>query len=168
MNAPKLIAILASILVLEACDKGKGEAEKILKLETEVSSLSGRIQQVESDVFGLQIRTDLYEWAEFDPAASRGYGRVDSVGGLFLVSLENVQPYLDGVRVTLEIGNVQSASYSGFTIESRYGKRFPKYNKDIPVEERTKQQSAYSQAKREKTVIFTETLRPRHQTRRVW
>jgi hypothetical protein len=38
------------------------------------------------------------------------------------VSIENAQPYLDGLRVTFKIGNPQFATYDGFDMEISWSK----------------------------------------------
>jgi hypothetical protein len=61
--------------------------------------------------------------AMLDPA-SKAYMRVDAKVGFFLISCQNVQPYLDAHKVTLQIGNPQSVSYSGFKLKVRSGPKF--------------------------------------------
>ena len=61
------------------------------------------------------------ETALFDPTTKGGYSRLDTEAGTFLVSIANVQPYLDGVKLTLDIGNVQSISYRGYVVTAEYG-----------------------------------------------
>ena len=41
-----------------------------------------------------------------------------------LVSLGKLDPYLDGYKVTLEIGNILSATFNGFDLTAIWGPRF--------------------------------------------
>src|SRR5689334_16541012 len=54
--------------------------------------------------------------AEFDPTEPGPYQYIYSESGMFIVSLEDVVPYLDGQRVTLDIGNPMYAKYTGFKL----------------------------------------------------
>lgn len=46
----------------------------------------------------------------------RIYDRVDTSVGPLLLRLANVEPDADGFRLTLEVGNVQSAAFEGFDL----------------------------------------------------
>ena len=61
---------------------------------------------------------------EIDPAVPNQYLRLDSTSGFFVVSLKDITPYLDGFRVTLEVGNLTSARYVGFKLNATWGPRF--------------------------------------------
>lgn len=58
-----------------------------------------------------------------DPA-SKAYGRLDTATGFFLVSCQDVQPYLDGYKVILHIGNPLGVRFVGFKITARWGPRY--------------------------------------------
>ena len=44
--------------------------------------------------------------------------------GIFLVSVKNVEPYLDGYRLNFEIGNPLSATFSNLRIKTVWGPKF--------------------------------------------
>lgn len=50
-----------------------------------------------------------------------GFQTLDSGFARFFVSTENVTPYLDGYRVTLQIGNPYYASFTGFKLFTSWG-----------------------------------------------
>jgi hypothetical protein len=58
-----------------------------------------------------------------DPA-SKSYGRIDTDNGFFLVSCQDVQPYLDGYKVTLHVGNPLGVRFVGFKITAQWGPRY--------------------------------------------
>jgi hypothetical protein len=62
--------------------------------------------------------------AEFDPAEA-SYQRIDANVGTFAVSLDDVRPFADGVRVTLKLGNLSSATFNGAKLSLSYNKRMP-------------------------------------------
>ncbi|HWZ95029.1 MAG TPA: hypothetical protein VNW30_07530 [Opitutaceae bacterium] len=54
-------------------------------------------------------------------ATTKGFELAKTEYGSFLISLVNVEPYLDGFRVTLSIGNPLDADISDGTISINYG-----------------------------------------------
>ena len=54
--------------------------------------------------------------------AERSYQRLDTDNGLFLISVQEATPYLNGYKVRLHIGNPSYATYSGFTAKAKWGK----------------------------------------------
>lgn len=70
---------------------------------------------------------------EFDPSES-SYLRVDGDLGSFAVAISDVRPFADGVRVTLKLGNLSSATYSGATLRMEYGPRAPSGKGTDPVD----------------------------------
>ena len=72
------------------------------------------------DQIALESASERYKTATFDPA-EKGFSRVDTRGGMFLVSLEDAKPFLDGYKLALEIGNVQAVDYRGYTLNIKWG-----------------------------------------------
>lgn len=60
------------------------------------------------------------EWAGFDPGSSKGYRRINTMSGFFLIDLERVEPYLNGVRVHIKIGNLMFATFHGFKLKVKW------------------------------------------------
>lgn len=108
-------------------------AAQIGALKTQLAQMEKRLAQLESASQSLQTQTtqnwsalyDLkHDSAVFDPASPSRYLRIDTAAGALLVSLEKVEPYLDGVRVDLQIGNPTSTSFQGFELNARWARRF--------------------------------------------
>jgi hypothetical protein len=93
-----------------------GAASRLKVLETQVWRLEFKLWQLESNEKNVTL----------DPTELWGFRRIQTNNGSFLLSLKNVEPYLDGVRVTLHIGNPSAADYKGFTLEAQWGPRAPK------------------------------------------
>jgi hypothetical protein len=101
--------------------------------ETQIASLQRDLQQQRSDLesFRQAFRTLMESGAlsarskfvVLDPA-SKAFGRVDTENGFFLVSCQDVRPYLDGHKVTLHIGNPLGVRFVGFKITARWGPRY--------------------------------------------
>ncbi len=67
-----------------------------------------------------------------------------------LVSVEKVEQYLDGYKVSLEIGNPLSVNFDGFDIEAAWG---PRYNTGDDY-------AKWLAAKQTKKIAETHTLPP--------
>lgn len=62
---------------------------------------------------------------------SGDYGMAKTTHGPVVISLEKIQPYLDGYKATLSVGNLTAATMNGGEFEVEWG--LP-YSKDIPYE----------------------------------
>ena len=62
--------------------------------------------------------------ATFD-TTSEGFQQVDSDISPFLISIHDVKPYGDGTRLTIRIGNVAAADFSGVSLNLQYGRKAP-------------------------------------------
>lgn len=69
---------------------------------------------------------------------------------MFLISLHEIKPYLDGCKVAINIGNPTNVLYSGFKAKVKWGKR---WEEGINYDDWVKQL-------REKEESFTEELKP--------
>jgi len=98
----------------------------------------------------MNIQLDQYKSASFDLSSHEGCLRINSSSGYFLVSLQNVEPYLDGVKVHINIGNPVFATYNGFKLKVIWGEKL-----DL-----TDDQDRWRSSLKEKEISFTETLRP--------
>jgi hypothetical protein len=158
----RAIAFAPLVFVLVACDQSQqsNNAVEIAGLKETVKQLQESVSTLETNAYLLKFQQHQYDSTSFDPAAGKGFGRVETTGGVFLVSLQEVNPHLDGVMVKLNVGNIQLATYNGFTIVAEYGRRFPAFNQKTASEENKKQWDAYNAASRKKTQAFTEVLRP--------
>jgi hypothetical protein len=126
----------------------------------ETAALKKRVEALEATVIKLQLdfgpRIDLLEMKPdqtiwLDPASPHKYGRLVTDTGAFLVSIEDSQPYLDGYKVRLHMGNPSTARYVGFTIHVQFGPRPPAdWN----------QFAAWNSTLHTSDVSFTETLEP--------
>lgn len=149
-------AILLTLLC--ACDNSDKTYQTELKEKNE--ELDKKLSDLETEVYLLKMNQDKFNTASFDPADGKGYQRIDATSGTFLVTLQEVVPHLDGVKVILNIGNIQYASYNGFKLKIDYGRRYPKYDAKDSNEESTNKRDLYRKSKREKEESFTKVLRP--------
>jgi prefoldin subunit 5 len=57
-------------------------------------------------------------------ATSKGFQRLDTDLGAFLISVDGVTPYLNGYKLNLRIGNPSMCKFGGFTLKVKWGEDF--------------------------------------------
>lgn len=124
MRAIALLLSLAAMLGVKhqeaaiaqeiATDKPQTLAERVSKLESEVQLHTAYIDGLESRVppRGAFIDCNTKNYVQALPAT--GYLP-------FLVNCDNVEPYLEGFRITINIGNPHSVAFTQATGEIGYG-----------------------------------------------
>jgi hypothetical protein len=139
------IALVFSILTAASTSRATVAPALIHPLQQPDSRLAGAVDQLQTDIKGFQDRVSHVEFMQSlqrsCPAAaldlaSKRFERVDSSIGFFLVSCQNAQPFLDGYKVTLHVGNPQSASYTGFTVGVEWGPKYKGAQNDTSARER--------------------------------
>ena len=94
------------------------------------------------------------ESVTFDPAERRS-SRLETSFGSFAISLEDVSPYADGVRVRLLVGNLSTATVEGGTLRVKWGPRRP----SIESDSHATNVERWRKSLRERTLDFQEDLR---------
>ena len=144
-------AILTSLVAAQFCmactvpiDQSHDESAK--KLQATVTALQSRVDSLQSRIVDLEksvgtLRSDTfvlryqYQTAMLN-TSEKGYSRLDTNEGTFLISLSNVEPYADGYRLKLDIGNPSTATFTGFIIHASWGKTYGEYEKDFNYTEK--------------------------------
>lgn len=102
---------------------------KLAEMGEQISALQESQKKLGADFTVEKMATAIfreqYTTASFDPAADEGFSRLDTSIGSFAVSIRDVRPYADGVRVRLDVGNLTSASVTGATFKVKWGSRTP-------------------------------------------
>jgi hypothetical protein len=99
-----------------------------------------------------------YKTAVFDPTGERSYERVDGNVGFFLILIDNVEPYLDGQKISLLIGNPNNLTYSGAVLKIGWSARAPEFS--LPPKQFSEEMAIYNASRRETKINVTDTLRP--------
>ena len=95
--------------------------------------LENRIKFLETAVNGLQLQLNSINSFPAEVSTEQnGYSIANTKFGPFLVVAKNVVPYLDGYKITLMIGNISSAAFSGSKINVKWGTVFGN-TKDVAV-----------------------------------
>jgi Protein of unknown function (DUF3251) len=118
-------AILFSIIIgLAATSAAAQRRPANTSSAPDVAALEKRIKSLESKVYALEYKLDKDNSVELD-TSSDVYQRVNSNNGSFLVRVIRAEPYLNGYKVFLAIGNTTTATFSGFDLSLKWGTTEP-------------------------------------------
>jgi hypothetical protein len=156
------LAVLALATFLQIgcqAQKPKGEDPAIDELRGKIKSLETKLDGIRVRVHTIESHSSRYSSVSLDPT-EKGYGRIDSNSGFFFVSVHKAEPYLDGFRLVLAIGNPSGVSYNGFKLKVAWSKDLPQTTEGESSEEYEKKFNQYEASNKEKEYSFIETLHP--------
>lgn len=149
MRAFVILAVLALLLPTAGCVGGNRVSAvegKVKELEVKVKDLTTQVAKVEREASWDRAFKMLDSVAYLTPG-SDGYSIVQFELGRVTVSLKNIEPYANGSRVTLRIGNPTSATLEAVKAILEWGKVDAK---GMPL----------SESERQREVTFTRSVRP--------
>jgi hypothetical protein len=77
-----------------------------------------------SQILGLDLHAERYDYMRCaDVSAQTVYMCLDANVGTFAVSLADVRPFADGVKIRLNLGNLSSVTFAGATLALKYARR---------------------------------------------
>lgn len=87
------------------------------ELEAKIDGLEKEIESLRRKIYALEYHNRKDDSAELDVSQLEGpFQRLNANGGTFLVSLKNIERYLNGYKVIISIGNISSAPFKGFEL----------------------------------------------------
>lgn len=130
--------------------------EDFTSLEKEVKELSKTVEGMRSELTRVELNqvTNSHSSVTIDPASPKSFQRLDSSAGSFFVSLSDVVPFLDGYKVILNVGNPLDVTYSGFTLDVKWGPRYDYSKFSVPT------YKAWSSQLKEQKFPYADSLRP--------
>lgn len=126
------------------------EASKISGLEKNLTDLKNELSLYQ---FELGQKQQRYDTVLLDPS-SHGFQRLDTDTASFLVSVQNIVPYINGYKLTVNIGNPTTATFSGITIKIRWAKAYDWHQFS------TSSYAVWQKSIQEKSFPVTDDLRP--------
>lgn len=109
------VAMRASAAEVE---KPKSIEERVFDLEQEMLAAKFRLDNVESN------KLEAHPYVDIDPTSS-GFEILTTDYGSLAVSVQDVKALADGTKVTLQLGNLTTATLDDVGLEMRYGPRRP-------------------------------------------
>jgi hypothetical protein len=100
----------------------KPEVIKEIETSTEISKLKDRVAKLETEVFSLQIKAveTKGQWIRLDPAA-KGFQKIETRVSPLLISVHDITPYLDGFKVSIDIGNPSYMLINNYDLAYQWG-----------------------------------------------
>jgi hypothetical protein len=129
----------------------------LLTLGQHVDKLEKSVQQLQSESFMRSLEEGGKTRVHLDPT-QKSYQRVECNNGPLMVSVDSMESYLDGYRLTLQIGNPSYMTYSGFEATTYWG---PSWQDIAGTNNFSEAISAKWQSlQRSNTVTLTDSLMP--------
>jgi hypothetical protein len=121
----------SALFLTTGCDSNRaGELEKLKgTVAGHAASLAMLKYQIENQIEVLADKSVIID------ASTPGYTTIETGTGRFLIACDNVQPYLDGQKLTLRIGNPSLLTVSGFKLTATWGTHSPRYPANNPSTE---------------------------------
>lgn len=125
MNAPTRFLSLLLPLLLVACSGQPSQEREALK--EQIAALQSDVERLQRDLGTLRSfvhavrRLDGLDKVAFLTPGTEGYSLVTSDLGKLTVAISNVTPYANGSKVTLELGNLTSATIEGLKAKIEWG-----------------------------------------------
>jgi len=118
---------LATALFLTGCNQDITALKaEVTQLRQEVDRQEKLLQEVKSTAdfnsFLLKLQSEQDPRSVTFSLTDKGYGTVKTTQGIFLVSVEDVQPFANGVKLIMLLGNPQAMAYSGMTLSASWTK----------------------------------------------
>jgi len=107
-----------------AIQQASNAAASVEWLTQQFLDLSSRNSRQAMKLIEIEGKVGRQETCSLDPTQPGPFGTIFTSCGMFFVSLKNVEPYLNGVKVHVEIGNPMMSSYNGATLNVTYGPPF--------------------------------------------
>jgi hypothetical protein len=109
-------------LVASGCDQQRNTQQdsELARLSTAVDALAKRVESIEQARSFEELFKDSDRMAYLTPGAD-GYSVIRGDLGVMTVSLQNIEPYANGSRVTLQFGNLTSATINGAKVKVEWG-----------------------------------------------
>ena len=124
--------LLVTVIVLSGCSaattssvaKTEDQAKAVTDLTKKVNDLSVLTKKVK-DLEDRASADDIVAQAKgrnLDLSGNAEFMKIESDLAMFFVSVKKVEPYADGVQVTLNIGNPVYATFTGLETKIKYAK----------------------------------------------
>ncbi len=141
-----IILMLTSILWLTGCV----DESRVASLEariTELAKANEKIASLESEIQALSFKQMIKSWGDvaYLTPGSDGYATIRFDLGVLTIAIDDIQPFANGSKVTLRVGNPLAAKINGLKATIQWGE----------VDEKG---GPKNETGKSKEVVFTEQL----------
>jgi hypothetical protein len=169
-NARKLLSVsLVFLFIIIGCQYQ--ENTKLKDFQKEIDKLKNDLSKLQKDKYSLEYRVNFlsekYKKVYLD-ISEKGFDRIDSNLGTFLVIVDDVKPYANGYKLKLRIGNPYFASFNGIKITIEWGKELPILPPDADADKFKQWEKVYKEHEESikiKEITIVEQLAPGTWTR---
>ncbi|MEY2167599.1 MULTISPECIES: DUF3251 domain-containing protein [unclassified Rhodanobacter] len=147
------INLALGIVLLSGCGIMSQPAEESANVAKQVTALRSELKSVKEDLTELQAQvavnhffTNMDRTARLTPGSS-GYSILRTDLGILTVSLDNIEPYANGSKVTLSFGNPLASTINGLKANIEWASMNDKDEMD-------------DKSKHSKAITFNESLKP--------
>jgi len=121
--------MIASATLSAGCQSNEILDNRIKSLESEVSAMKYRLELNEQSL-GQNQHPHFATLQASEKAYQSVYTKDNNFA--FLVALEDIQPYANGYKVKIDLGNPSLVTFIGVDMEVTWGPTQPVYSKDTP------------------------------------
>lgn len=151
----KTTALLFATFLLSACTPDEEMAQKIKALQEETKTQKERIdilfnenndlrrdiieanRKIDFNKFLADMNSPLQEATATLGLTEEGYSIVRTRLGTFLLSVDDIKPFANGVKIHMRIGNPQAMTYAGLDFKAEWINATPQgeqtHNKDLSI-----------------------------------
>lgn len=130
----------------------------ITKLQSQVNSQLEELTTLKGEVEDLKFKASMHDVqletvdvSEAVVSEGGGYGIAKTKQGIFLITIEKLEPYLDGYKATLHVGNTSTLTMLGGEFEVKWG---------LPWDSPNKKPKEIWASRKSKKFSFTHTFSP--------
>ena len=140
--------MLLSALLVSGCGPARPDVVQTGAVMTKVQALENDARTLRLRLMKLEVARSQYAEVSID-ATTKAYQRLDTSIGTLLVSCQDIQPYANGYKIKISVGNPMMATLQGFKLKVSWG---PSWD-DTTVTD-------WETARHENTFDFTDKLLP--------
>lgn len=112
---------LATLITFSGCSSATTSSSAPIEDQSKtIAELTKKVNDLENQVNLIHISEDTKS-RTLDLSGNGGFMKIETDLAVFFVSVKQVEPYLDGVQVTLSIGNPMNATFNGLKMKIEYG-----------------------------------------------
>lgn len=119
-RAATALILLVTLIAFSGCSAATTSVPKTVDQTQTINDLTKKVKDLENQVELIHLSEET-KGRVLDLSGNARFIKIESDLAMFFVSVKQVEPYLDGVQVTLSIGNPMNATFNGINMKVEYG-----------------------------------------------